>query len=895
MNIFEKIKQDVQFLTLCFQEVLEDLGEKELSNLLELKTAQKLKPEEILELEAKHIQVLSIYLQLMNLVEENAAVQYRRQVSDQDGPIKIRGSWVETFTRLKDKGLSVDQISKILSKVELTPVLTAHPTEAKRISVLELHRELYLQMVKLENSSFTKLEKNAIRENIKALIERWWKTGEVYLEKPTIQAERNNVIHYFTKVFPIALAKSDQQLKASWQLMGFDPELLRYPEQFPILQFGSWVGGDRDGHPYVTAEITAETLLTHRKNALNLLKSQIFDLGAKMTFSEIRNPIPGFFKKSIEDKTKELGTFGLSAVKRNPYEPWRQFINLMLFQLDNTVSELPNKEIPIYENPSALAKDLKTLRESLLAIGANRVVDELLFPVERQNQCFGFHLAKLDIRQNSTFHDKAFEQMLSATHPHLSPFSTWSEKERISFMLEELESPRPFGVIGKSFGPEADKVLGYYQAVKNHTKLYGNDGIGTFIISMTRQVSDILMIYLYFREVGLDPAAFKVAPLFETIEDLKQSSAIMRDFLKLPFYQRVKSGLQEIMLGYSDSNKDGGILASRWNIYQTEKALTQVGNEHGLKLQFFHGMGGTISRGGGKYHRFLESMPLGSLSGKMKLTVQGETIAQQFANLLNGVYNIEMLLSGITLQTAFFDYPEKVFSFPEPALQSLADYAFSKYRTLVEHPNFVEFYGEATPIDVLEMSKIGSRPARRTGTRTLADLRAIPWVFSWNQSRFNLTGWFGIGFSLEKMRNEEPELYASLKSNAHTWPLLRYILIQVETNALNADAEWMKVYASKVSNPESRETILSIILEEYHRSLDEIALMFEETREKRRVSQLDNMRRRKLALNALHKLQLDNLSLWRAEKDIDPENSEVLVKKLLEITTALASGLKNTG
>lgn len=874
---------------------MEGLGETELSNLLALKTTGNLKPEQVQELEAKHIQVLSIYLQLMNLVEENAAVQNRRKVSDKESPLKIRGSWVETFTRLKAKGLSMQEIADFLTKVKLIPVLTAHPTEAKRISVLEIHRDLYLQLVKLENSTYSKLERVAIKEQIKALIERWWRTGEVYLEKPTVQAERNNVLHYFTKVFPKALAKSDMQLKESWSLMGFDPQLLQYPEQFPVLRFGSWVGGDRDGHPYVTAEITAETLMAHRKAALKLLRNQIFELGAKMTFSEIRNQVPASFVQSIQEKADKMDAAGEAAVKRNPYEPWRQFINLILLQLDNTAADYPDQELPVYENSEALAKDLKILRSSLVQIGAKSVVDELLFPVERQNQCFGFHLAKLDIRQNSEFHDKALEQILKVTHPDLPDFRTWKEDDRIQFMLKELESTRPFGVIGKSFGEEADKVLGCYQAVRQHIQKYGPDGIGTFIISMTRQVSDMLMVHLFFREVGLDPAQFQVAPLFETIEDLQQSSTIMEALLSLEFYQKVKPDTQEIMLGYSDSNKDGGILSSRWNIYQTEKSLTQVAKKHNLQFRFFHGIGGTISRGGGKYHRFLESMPAGSLSGEMKLTVQGETIAQQFANLLNGVYNLEMLLSGITLQTAYYHYPEKDSNFPEKALEKLANYAFSHYRSLVEHPKFVEFYGEATPIDVLEMSKIGSRPARRTGTRTLADLRAIPWVFSWNQSRFNLTGWFGIGFALEKMKKEDPELYTSLRDLTDVWPLLRYVLIQVETNVMTADEDWMKTYATKVQDSTTKEAILGIILEEYHKSLDEIGQMFEQSRDKRRVSQLDNMRRRKLALDELHKLQLDKLSLWRLEKDTASPQSEALVKKLLEITTALASGLKNTG
>jgi phosphoenolpyruvate carboxylase len=894
VNIFEKIEKDIQFLTLCFQEVLIDLNEPKLAEIL----AQH--PTELgsqngkeFDLEEKHIQIHSIFLQLLNLVEENAAVQYRRFVTDQEGPQRIRGSWSETFQRLVEQGLSEKEMIDTISQVRVAPVLTAHPTEAKRISVLELHRDLYLILVKLENSTFSKLERTVLKMQVKALIEKWWRTGEVYLEKPTVQSERRNVMHYFTKVFPTVLAKSDLLLRQSWEMMGFDPSLLENPDNFPKITFGSWVGGDRDGHPHVSAEITSDTLMAHRQAALALLQNQIMELGAKMTFSEIRNQVPNGFYDSIKQKEKLFGMKGSEAVKRNPYEPWRQYINLILLQLENTASEIPDLNLPVYHNSKELEADLKALRESLLAIKAHKIVNEYLFPLERQNMCFGFHLAKLDIRQNSEFHDKALEQILAIAEPGQKPFRNWTETERLSFLLKELQSERPFGISGKSYGEEADKVLSCYHAVKKHSEKFGHEGIGTFIISMTRQVSDILMVYLFFKEVGMDPRKFEVAPLFETIDDLEHAPKIMDDFLKLPFVQKIKSEKQEIMLGYSDSNKDGGILSSRWNIYQTEKELTKTANDHGVRFRFFHGIGGTISRGGGKYHRFLESMPDGSLSGEMKLTVQGETIAQQFGNLLNGVYNLEMLLSGVTLKSAGYFFPKPHDIFPEKALSKLSQLSFEHYRGLIEHPDFVEFYGEATPIDVLEMSKIGSRPARRTGTRTLSDLRAIPWVFSWNQSRFNLTGWFGIGHALESLRVNDPDLYHMLQDQSGKWPLLRYILIQVETNVMSADPSWMSVYSDLVKNEMIRKDILKRIMTEYQKSLDELAKMFQQSREKRRVSQINNMKRRKNALDALHHLQLQNLQKWRAEKT--ELSDEVRIKKLLEITTALANGLKNTG
>jgi phosphoenolpyruvate carboxylase len=789
VNIFEKIHTDTAFLTSCLNEVLEEIGEQVPLDILDLEFIKQQNDPQDTDTEEKHIQILSIFLQLMNLVEENAAVQQRRQLIDRSGPQVIRGSWAETFTRLKANGHSEKEIAALISKVKLRPVLTAHPTEAKRISVLELHRDLYLKLVKLQNNTYSKLERDSLKDEIKGLLERWWRTGEVYLEKPTVSSERTNVMHYFTKVFPKALTKSDQHLRQSWKVMGFDTKLLNEPEKYPQLQFGSWVGGDRDGHPYVTAQITEETLLAHRKAAFALISEQLSALAASMSFSDKRNPVPASFLEIIRKKEEEFGVLGKEAVARNTYEPWRQYLNLVLLQVDNTSKENPDFLYPVYKNASELAEDLKKLRMSLKEIGADNIIENQIFPIERQVSCFGFHLAKLDIRQNSEFHDKAIEQILMHVFPETSPFRTWDEKTRMKFILDELKQNRPFGIWGKSFGPEADRVLDCYRVVKSHFDKFGKEGIGSFIISMTRQVSDLLIVYLFFREVGLPYDQFKVVPLFETIKDLNESAGIMDEYLTLQFVKSLDNERFEIMLGYSDSNKDGGVLTSRWNIYQTEKKLTSIAQKHGVHFCFFHGIGGTISRGGGKYHRFLESMPQGSLSGEMKLTVQGETIAQQFANLLNGVYNLEMLLSGITLQSSSYFYPDKTESFPDAIVEQLSKYAMEHYRTLLTHPSFIQFFGQATPIDVLELSKIGSRPSRRTGTRTLADLRAIPWVFSWNQSRFNITGWFGIGYALEKIRNENPGDYAILKSQSDNWPLLRYILIQVETNLVTADPE----------------------------------------------------------------------------------------------------------
>jgi phosphoenolpyruvate carboxylase len=353
--------------------------------------------------------------------------------------------------------------------------------------------------------------------------------------------------------------------------------------------------------------------------------------------------------------------------------------------------------------------------------------------------------------------------------------------------------------------------------------------------------------------------------------------------------------VQEVMLGYSDSNKDGGIFASRWAIYQAEKQLTAIGKKNNVDIRFFHGTGGTISRGGGKMHRFMDSMPPGTVSGQMKITVQGESIAQQYANRITATYNFEMLLAGVARQAMIKENSAPEIDYPEDVLHKLATYSFEAYRKLVEYPGFIDFYSHATPIDVLENSKIGSRPARRTGQRTLQDLRAIPWVFSWSQARFNLTGWYGMGSAIKTLFENDRDAYSRLQASVESWPFLRYTLIQVETNLLNADKHWMKTFAEQVPDKQLGEALLQKLLIEHEEALLQIGQLLGTPAGERRTAQMENVNLRGEPLYRLHALQMDYLKQWRTIKDVDAEESNKLLQKLLLLVNAIAGGLKHTG
>lgn len=897
-NPFQKITNDRSFILDCYIEMLSRINEHEVISLI------KSNPQDLSALGTdivssdKVIQSLSIYFQLMTLVEENGATQYRRRMENQEDIFSIRGSWAEAFKSWKEEGVTEEKMLEAISQTHVIPVLTAHPTEAKRVTVIEIHRELYLLLVQRENVSLSTLEQYAIREKIINLLERWWRTGEIYLEKPDVRDERANTLYYLSKVFPTVMEKSDQQLKGSWIEMGLNPNKIKNPDLFPKITFGSWVGGDRDGHPLVTPAITQETLLLHRSKALELVRSQLTTLAKRLSISATNTPVPYRLTEAISKKLQVLGEVGEMAVRRNSYEPWRQYVNLMLLLLDNTIAGNNADANALYRSSRVLAEDLKNLRDILIDNGLKGIAEDLLFPIERTVCCFGFHLAKLDIRQNSTFHDRAISQILKTNGEKDFDFESWDEEKRVSFLNRALENHSPITDITVSYGPEADNVLDCYRVVRHHINQYGADGIGAFIVSMTRNLSDLLVVYLLMRETQLLNTSIRVVPLLETIDDLYNGPSILEKFLQHPITKQrlpIIANKQEIMLGYSDSNKDGGTIASKWNLFKAEKELAAVGRQLGTDVYFFHGTGGTISRGGGKYHRFLEGMPLNTVNGTVKITVQGESVAQQFGNPLTATYNINSLASGVAKQNILSRANAIEEEYPYDTMEFLAQKSYEHYRSLIETPGFINFYSNVTCIDVLERSKIGSRPARRTGTRTLNDLRAIPWVFSWNLSRIAITGWFGLGAALKQLKEEKPEAFNQLKRWINDWAFLKFLMIQTESNLILSNVEIMELYANLDTNIEERELFMSKILADFENGFRMVEELFGEPAAVRRDGQYDNLMWREDKLKVLHNLHFKYLKQWRSIAEEDSLDKEKLLTKLLSLINSLSSGLKKTG
>ncbi|HEU4328855.1 MAG TPA: phosphoenolpyruvate carboxylase [Roseiflexaceae bacterium] len=900
---FAKVERDLRWLMDCFREVLAECGEPELAALLPWGDA----PAPAGPLPERAAQAFAIAFQLLNQAEENATAQQRRRDEAERGPAAEHGLWGEALAQLRASGLGDAEIAAGLARVRVEPVLTAHPTEAKRATVLEHYRELYLLLVRAENPIWTPLERQTIRGEIKAVLERLWRTGDIFLERPEVVDELRNVLHYLRRVFPDAQGQIDLRLQQVWEAGGGDPALLAAPETLPRLSFSTWVGGDRDGHPLVTAEVTRAALAELRRSALALLGERLAALAARLSLSALIQPPPAALVERHAALAQGLGATGQRALERNPDEPWRQFVNLLSARLPGT----SGPGAPAYRSPSELGDDLRLLDESLVAVSAARLAASDVRPVRRLVQSFGFHLAALDIRQNSAFHDRALGQLL-ATAGEENDYPAWDEARRMALIERELRTPRPFTRPGLPLGDEAKAVVDCYRVLAEEIATHGPDGLGALIVSMTRSVPDLLAVYLFAREVGLlvqtpdGPACpLPVVPLFETIEDLAAGPDILHTYLAHPLvrrsleHQAARRGdgelVQQVMVGYSDSNKDGGIVASLWGLHRAQRALAEVGAAAGVRVRFFHGRGGTISRGAGPTGRFIRSLPPAALRGDLRMTEQGETIAQKYANRISAVYELELLLAGVA--GASLSAPSGGAPHPlEPTMDALAASSRRAYRALVEAEGFVPFFRQATPIDAIEASRIGSRPARRTGAHSLADLRAIPWVFSWSQARFFLSGWYGLGTALEQLRADDPAAFERLRASAKPWATLHYLVSNAATSVATADREVMRRYAELVEDPAVRGPLLGAILDEHARTEAMLELLYggplAETRP--RIHRLLLLRQD--GLRRLHEQQIGLLAQWRAARaGGDTGRADALVRDLLLTVNAIASGLRTTG
>jgi phosphoenolpyruvate carboxylase len=895
---FAKWISDFRYVRELFCEMLEAEGEEPLVSFL-----RECFDGDIVArprtLSVRHYQALSIAFQLLEIVEENTANQVRRRSEDPRRLESEPGSWLYSLGDLRQRGFDESAVRKMLEEVSVEPVLTAHPTEAKRASVLEHHRAIYLLLVERDNQSFTDIEQAIYKRKLKAALERLWRTGEVFSSRPNVQDEVRNTLYYLHSVFPDVVELLDLRFQQVWEAA-----FQTAPPALPRLKFGSWVGGDRDGHPFVTPEMTSWTLNLHRQAALTIIQERLSRIAAKLSLGSPDGAMPVLLERRIGELVSLLEEDPSAVVTQYPEEPWRRLVHLMLLRLQRAdgAASKPGG----YRSVSELHEDLGVLESSLREVGAHHVADVDIRPLRAQVEVFGFHLATLDIRQNSSYHDRAVADLLRAAGFSRTDYPEWTEQEKLEFLNRELSTPRPFSGSHMPLGEEARQVLGLLRSVREYLMQYGPEGIGPLIVSMTHSVTDLLAVYLLAREAGLLiqtdeglACELAVTPLFETISDLERSVSIVDAFLAHPItlhtleYLRKRDNRDQrelvVMLGYSDSNKDGGILASHWALHHAEEGLSKLARAKGLRLAFFHGRGGTIGRGAGPAHVFLEALPAGSLMGRLRVTEQGEVIAQKYAHLLTATYHLERLLAGVT-RTSLLHGSQDARSHPlEHVWPGVVEHGYRAYRDLVGMDGFLSFFYQATPIDVIEQSRIGSRPPYRSKKQRLEDLRAIPWVFSWSQARFHLPGWYGVGTGLNWLRTERPKEWTKFKKEIHNWPFASYLLHNVEASLMMANAGLMELYASLVDDVNVRNECLGRILAEYRLAASCIDELFGGTADQRRPRLALAIRLRKHALGQLHQEQVRLLKIWRKEA------SEDILRSLLLTVNAIAMGQKMTG
>ena len=829
--------------------------------------------------DASTVQAVSYYFQLLNLAEEYVANRMRREREAELGVGAEPGRWGHYFEQIKKLGLSPDEVREAIKGTQVEPVFTKHPTEAKRWSVLRIHREIVALLRTTEQIS-TSSEKEAFTMEMGMLMERLWLNGELFQRKPGVSDELENLMYYLSEILPATLCRLDQSLVGAWR-ESWPEEIPLSPSEMPRLHFGSWVGGDRDGHPLVTSDVTRSTLLKLRLRAIEVVRERLEDLAPKLEFAHEQTPAP-------EDMLESLKEMGGVLDGRTP---WAAYVLAVSENLDTLSTERS------YELVDCLGTWLEEA-------GAPLIAKLAVVPISRLLKSLGLHLARIDVRQNSEYYEKALTQILEAAQiENASSFPDWSEEQKLDLLNEELKSPRPLTHASTPLPAEANEARKTLQVLAQEIEDHGKGSVGSLIISMTRSLSDLLTVYLLCREVGLVrqgahglECALPVVPLFETYDDLECGPGITDAFLNHPVTRnslRLDQGVRlpmNVMLGYSDSNKDTGILASQWVLQRAQLRLSEVGKKHLTNVLFFHGRGGTVGRGAGPTHRFLEAQPKGALDAGLRVTEQGEVIGQKYNTAETATTNLEALLAG-TFGARILAQNKEHGPMLDEAMSQLSKSSQARYRKFLETPGFMDFYRQATPIDAIELSRIGSRPSRRTGKATLADLRAIPWVFSWNQSRFYLPGWYGVGSGLKELKKTNREAYSFISSEVRGDSFLRYLFYNVESSLASSDLQWITAYADLVKDETLRDTFLGEVILE--RNLTEAMLsdLFVKPLTERRPRFWKTLQLRDIPLDALHKRQIELLRQLRAELEPCVEVRE----NLLLVINAIASGLRTTG
>ncbi len=850
------------------------------------------------------IRAFSYFSHLANIAEDRHHVR-RRDHHERQGHHQ-EGSLATTFERLAEADVRAADIAKTLAHAYISPVLTAHPTEVQRKSILDAERAIS-ELVGAREELHTEREKADNEALLRARVTQLWQTRMLRTAKLTVADEIENALSYYRSTFLRQIPRMYRELE----------EALPGHEIAPFFRMGNWIGGDRDGNPFVTADTLKMALARQTETVLRFYLVEVHELGAELSISGTLAPV-----------TKQLTALADSSPDHNTHrsdEPYRRALIGMYSRLAATLFEFTGTEALRHavppQNPYAHAEqflaDLAVIEASLKSHHAEALIAPRLAPLMRAVQVFGFHLATVDLRQSSDKHEAVVAELLKMAR--IEPdYSALDEAQRRALLMARLADARPLRVRAAVYSDHTEGELAIFEAAVAMLARFGRNAMRHYIISHTEAVSDLLEVLLLLKEVGLlrgtvgrskeDTAVTDliVSPLFETIGDLRNAAPIMSEFYALPGIVEMmkRSGAeQDIMLGYSDSNKDGGMFTSNWELYRAEIALVELfaglQRDHALTLRLFHGRGGTVGRGGGPSYQAILAQPPGTVNGQIRLTEQGEVIASKYAHPEIGRRNLETLVAATLEATLLHPTKSAPKSFLEAAA-AISDASMAAYRKLVyETPGFTEYFFNATPIREIAELNIGSRPASRKATRAIEDLRAIPWSFSWGQCRVALPGWCGFGSAIEAYLGKEPKAHkerlALLQKMHKQWPFFRTLLSNLDMVLAKSDLAIAARYVDLVEDKKLGKKIFGLIQAEWQRTNDTLSLI---TGDKQRLASNPSLARsiehRFPYLDPLNHLQVELMRRYRHRVEGDPGNERVQRGIHISIN-GVAAGLRNTG
>jgi phosphoenolpyruvate carboxylase len=853
------------------------------------------------------LRAFSTYFALVNLAEQlqrGWVLGDRARISP---GVPRAESVAAAVAEIAARGVPAEEVQRWLEQAEIVPVFTAHPTEARRRTTLERLRRVAAAAQRLHAHDLLPDEPEEIARHVLEEVVSLWQSDEVRAERPSVLAEVKNGLYYFESglfdLVPRLYRDLERALRASYPGRAW-----RVPA---VVRFSSWMGGDRDGNPFVTPDVTVEAARILRVAAIRRHLASVDALGGRLSQSTREVAVSDELLAAIAVGDAASPDLGAALHARFPFEPYRRAVAHIHERLVRSLAHAETQELALcrdappaksagrYHLRGELLADLAVIDRSLRAHGGTAVADGALHDLVREVEVFGLHLATLDVRQHSERHERALAEVLASAGVHPS-FRALGEDDRIALLSRTLLDPRPLLPARPTCSPETREIIDTFRAIAAVLEELAPESIQTVIVSMTRGPSDVLAALVLAKEAGLYRPAegvslISVAPLFETGDDLAACASVVRTLLRVPAYRdhlRLRGDVQEVMLGYSDSNKDAGFVAANWALYRAQRDLAAAAEDAGIGLRLFHGRGGSIGRGGGPANRAILAQPPGTMGSRIKITEQGEVIADRYGLPDLAHRHLEQLVNAV-LRARFAPTtpPDAAW---EQALERLAVLARGHYRALVyEHPLFLTYFRAATPVAEIGRLKLGSRPASRKPGDRIEDLRAIPWVFSWMQSRHTLPGWYGLGSALERFA-EEPEGAATLGDMYARWPFFQTMIDSAQMILGKSDLHIAARYAELCSDAGAREAIFGLIASEHERTshmirrVAGIAEMLERAPVLRR-----SIAQRNPYVDPMSYIQVELLERLRAEPE--GPGRRALEDAIMLSISGIAAGLKNTG